>query len=349
MKKTVMYVEDCNNGAILVKDVINSYGAVVVAKNTMINPYIKSKLISWGIEHICIYEPSTDPQEDNSSNKIIQLQFKYRNNIDLYKEFICGLAEGRKLDTEKLAGLSDFVIKNIDETDDIIHILDKVKTTDEYTHTHCLNVSFYAMLIGKWLKLSASDIKKLVSAGLLHDIGKMQIPLPILNKPGKLLPEEFEVIKQHPLNGYTILNRLGIFDNDVVSAVLCHHEREDGTGYPLKIKSEEINLYSKIIAIADVYDAITSERIYKPKATPFTAFKIFNKEFFNSLDLTIIGTFLKNLATFYIGSKVVLNSGSIGEIAFIPPNNIAEPIIRIEDTFYDLAKERDLEITSIVS
>lgn len=315
----------------------------------MINSYIKNKFNNWKINHIYIYDTISTGHPHKTEDKVKQFDLQYRKNIELYKELICALGNGQRLNIEKFDHLCDFVLESIDESGNIMLLLEKVKDSDEYTHTHCLNVSFYAMLIAKWLKLSPAEIKKVVSAGLLHDIGKLYIPDSILNNSGKLTPSEFQIMKQHSLHGYTFLISMASFDIDINEAVLTHHEREDGSGYPSNLKSEKISIYSKIIAVADTYDAITSDRVYKKKSSPFTAFKIINNECFNSLDNKITSTFTNNIATFYTGSKVKLNSGKIGEIAFIPPNNIFKPIIQVGDNFYDLSKEKDLEIECLFS
>lgn len=348
MNKKVISIEDCKIGDFLAKDVLNNHGAVIVPKNTRINSYIKNKLCNRKNDQVCIFDPSSVNTFDKISDKLKLFELKYRNNINLYKEIICELAQGHKLNTGKFNKLCNFVLNSIDESGNIILLLEKVKAYDEYTHSHCLNVSFYAMLIGKWMKLSPSDLKKIVSAGLLHDIGKLFIPDSILNKPGKLTPNEFHIIKKHSVYGYTFLKKIDTLDNDIIQAALTHHEREDGSGYPFSLKSHEIRIYSKIIAVADTYDAITSDRVYKKRSSPFAAFKLINHECFNSLDSTITNTFMKNLSAFYTGSKVILKCGRIGEIAFVPPNNISSPVIQIEDLFYDLSKEKELEIDCIV-
>jgi putative nucleotidyltransferase with HDIG domain len=348
MNKKVIFIKDCNIGDFLAKDVLNKHGAVIVPKNTRINSYIKNKLCSRENEQVCIYNHPPIKTFDKIADTFKKFELKYRNNINIYKELICELAKGQKLNSGKFNKLCDFVLNSIDESGNIIHLLQKVKAADEYTHSHCINVSFYAMLIGKWMKLSPSDMKKIVSAGLLHDIGKLFISDSILNNPEKLTPAEFHIMKQHPMYGYTFLKEIGTLNNDIIQAVLTHHEREDGSGYPFSLKSHEISIYSKIIAVADTYDAITSDRVYKKRSSPFAAFKLINHECFNSLDTTITNTFIKNLSAFYTGSKVILKCGRIGEIAFVPPNNISSPVIQIEDLFYDLSKEKELEIDCIV-
>ncbi|MCX8129067.1 MAG: HD-GYP domain-containing protein [Clostridia bacterium] len=348
MNRRYVSVSDCIEGDILAKDIFNQQGTVIVSKDTVLNKYIIDRLKLWDVKYIYVYGMHVASDTDSPEEKLARMESAYRCSVREIKELVCSIAEGRKLDEEKLNNISSSIISNINETHTIISLLDKVKSTDEYTYTHCMNVSLYSMLIGKWLKLPQHEIKKLISAGLLHDVGKTQVPSEILNKPGRLLPEEFDIMKKHSLYGYDMLKNIRLLDQDIALAVLQHHEREDGSGYPLRLTADKISIYSKIIAVSDVYDAVTSDRVYKKRATPFEAFKIFRDECVNSFNLSIVNTFLNNLASYYTGSKVMLSSGNIGEVAFIPPNNICKPIIRIRDTFLDLAKEKNLEIAYFI-
>ena len=348
MERKYVPIENCKNGDIVAEDIVTSFGTVILYKNTELNEYISNRLHDWGIDGIYIYEQPTTFSPAGFSGKTAQYESKYSNNVTAFKKLIKELAEGKKLDIEKFDGITDFITAYIDADGDIINLLDKVKDADEYTYTtHSINVSFYAMLIGKWMKLPSGDIKKLATAGLLHDIGKIRIPSRILNKPEKLLPCEFEVVKKHPILGYDLLNDAGTFDKDVMTAVLFHHEREDGSGYPYNMKGDEIDIYSKIISAADVYEAITSNRVYKRKYTPFDAFKIFLHECINTFDVNVVNTFLNNLAAFYTGSKVMLSSGTVGEVAFIPPDDISKPVIKVRGAFYDLSRDNSLQIVAI--
>jgi putative nucleotidyltransferase with HDIG domain len=137
---------------------------------------------------------------------------------------------------------------------------------DTYTAYHSENVAKYSELIAREMGLSERHCTNIKLAALLHDIGKIGIPENILNKPSRLTDDEFDIIKSHPTIGYTIVKDLKFFkENGVLEAILYHHEREDGSGYPKGLKSAEIHLYAKIIAVADSFDAISSNRIYRDK------------------------------------------------------------------------------------
>jgi putative nucleotidyltransferase with HDIG domain len=200
------------------------------------------------------------------------------------------------------------------------------------------------MLIGKWLNLGEDNIKDIIIAGLLHDIGKTKVPADILNKKTRLTDEEFEIIKNHTIYGYEIVKSADCFSEEVCNAVVSHHEREDKSGYPFGIGSRKTNIYSKIIAVADVYDAMTSDRVYKKRVTPFEVFEMFQTIGVKNFNHKIIQTFLTNLAACYVGSKVLLNTGEVGEVVYIPLHSITEPVIYVGSDYLDLAKSGSKQI-----
>ena len=192
-------------------------------------------------------------------------------------------------------------------------------------------------------------MKKVVKAGLLHDIGKYKIAPEIINKKGKLTKKEFEIIKTHSEIGYEMSKSIPNIDEDVRQAILSHHEREDGSGYPRGLKGDKINLYAKILAIADVYDALTSERVYKDKSTPFEAIEEFRKMGLYSFDTKILNIFFNSIIQYYVNSKVKTNIGEVGEIVFIPPDNITKPVIRLQNSYVELSRNSNIKIVEIVS
>lgn len=348
MLKKKIAVRECPVGHILAKPVLNNYGALVVVESTCMNEYIKSRLQDMHIEHVWVYEPCNDPPTNAESGCCEEFKSKYTSNVIAVKEALLELAAGNNLNTDKIGKICDSLYSEIRNTDFIIKCIGEIKNTDEYTYTHCINVALYSMLTAKWLRLSPCEIKNVVYAGLLHDIGKVKIPPHILNKPSKLSPEEFEEMKKHTIYGYDIVKSIGNITEDIRQAVLMHHEREDETGYPTGAKGDLINVYSRIVAVSDVYDAMTSERVYKKRATPFEAFHMFNSSGLSSFDNKVSMTLMKNLSANYTGTKVILNSGETGEIAYIPPHNLTKPVISLKSKYVDTAKDNFIKIERVV-
>ena len=218
-------------------------------------------------------------------------------------------------------------------------MLHNMRSYDDLTYVHSMSVSLICNIFGKWLGYSNEDIKILTLAGLLHDIGKMAIPESIIKKPSKLTNDEYRQIKQHTVEGYKILKNLNI-DNRIKDAALMHHERCDGGGYPLSVTGDRIPDFAKIVAIADVYDAMTAARVYRGPMCPFKVISIFEEEGLQKYDSHFILTFLGNVGQTYLNNRVMLNDGRQGDIVLIHSNAVSRPLIKMTDgSFVDLEKE----------
>ena len=240
--------------------------------------------------------------------------------------------------------------KNLDVNIELLEEITEIKDVDAYLYIHSLNVAILSHLIGRWLKLSEEDLEILVRAGLLHDIGKLKIDPNVLNKPGKLSDAEFEEMKKHSTYSYNMLKKSGYDNEKFLKAVIFHHEKEDGSGYPLGLKDEQIPIHARIIAVADIFDAMTSERVYKKRVSPFKVLEMFQNQNFGKLDLRITMMFVKRFSEYYLGASVILSNGETGKIVSLNHYEINKPLIKTEDgAFLDISKNRTLEIMDFVS
>jgi len=346
MKQKIL-VFDCKPGMILAEDIIYN-GLKLASRNTMLNPYIIDKLISLGEYSVYIY--ILERNNDFSKSNIDKIKkFKEDYDISIYgiKEIIGELILTNKMNAKSIFRISKSIIKYLDDPSIIIKCLSALKEADEYTYTHCINVAIYSMLIAKWMNLPSEVVKEVIESGLLHDIGKLKIDNEILNKPGKLTREEFDEIKKHTILGYDIINDYNYFNRSVKDAILMHHERIDGSGYPFRRLGRDITLNAKIVAAADTFDAMTSNRVYKKGITPFKTFEMFLTEGVKLYDTSVIFALLENISPYYIGMKVRLQDGKIGEIMYIPPNDILNPIIKVNNELIDFSRRTDLDIENI--
>ena len=227
---------------------------------------------------------------------------------------------------------------------DLLHCM---KSIDDSVYAHSINVALISRAIGKWLKLPREELDELTIAGLLHDIGKAEIPDEVLNKQGKLTDEEFELIKSHALKGSKLLKKAG-FNSEIQFAALQHHERADGSGYPRGLTADETSDFAQIIAIADVYDAMTSARSYRKPKCAFQVIAAFEDDGLQKYNTKYILTFLARIANAYQNSLVILSDGRRGKIVYINKNKLSQPIVQVDDEMIDLTKEHDLSITSIL-
>jgi len=350
-EKYVFSILECPDGYEIADDVFSKYGSMIVGKNTIVNEYIRQKLMNFNVDRIAVFKPASPKDSvDNPKTAYIETKKRYLKSINSVKAVINDLAAGRGLDYEKINEISGSFYKNMSSNFALIECLNQVKDADEYTYYHCINVSLYSMLIGRWLKLPEDEIKLLMNAGILHDVGKSKVPMEILNKRGPLNQKEFDVIKKHSIYGFEIIKDIPDINKKVKSAVLMHHEKGNGTGYPFGVSGEGINYFAKIISIADVFDALTSERVYKSRLTPFDTFREFERMGLGEghYDPGILLTFLYNISQYYVGSKVMMNTGKVGEIIYIPPHNISSPVVRVEDDYIDLSVRKGMKIVEML-
>lgn len=281
--------------------------------------------------------------------KIVTLDLRqvFGLGVKLSKKLFEDAACGKALNKDELNALVNPFKLEAQREKNILALLQNLKNTDEYTFQHTVNIGVLAMVIGQWLKKSEEEQHKLLLAGTLHDIGKSKIPLNILNKPGPLTREEFSVMKQHTVYGYEILSKSTDFDEDIKKAVLQHHERLDGNGYPYGLKGEEISEYARIVAVADVYHAMTTTRVYRKKANPFVVLEHLYRNIY-SLDPQIALLFLDKMLTYLSSCRVLLSSGQEGDVVYLDKDAITKPLIKInENCFVDL-KKTGLTIEEIV-
>ena len=229
----------------------------------------------------------------------------------------------------------------------VFDMLHSMRQMDDNTYVHSMNVSLMCNILARWLRLSEEDIKTATLAGMLHDIGKLKIPEKIIKKPARLTEWELSVVRTHPREGYNILMAAPVSDH-VKNAALMHHERCDGSGYPLKLSGAQIDPFAKIVAIADVYDAMTSTRVYRGPQCPFTVIAAFENEGFQKYEPAYILTFLKNIVNTYILHRVRLTNGEEGDVIYINPDRLSRPMVRVGDKYIDLAKEPHLRIDCLL-
>lgn len=344
-------VSDCTEVDIVASDIVNANGVTMLAKGTVITNYIKNRLMEIGIRSINVYN-SINNLRNNLNNFANNMSYEsckrqYGETMLLVRGIANDLICGKQLRYDRVINVANKMIQFANEKENVLNYLNKVRDTDGYTYGHCINVAFYSMLIATWLGLPNKNINEIIQAALLHDIGKTKISNEILNKKGKLTEEEFNIIKKHTVLGYEILDEIEDVSPEVKNAVLLHHERTDGSGYPYGLTIDSIGLYAKIVAVADVFDAMTSDRVYKSKKTPFDAFEMFNTIGIRMFDTKVLNTFMRNISPYYIGADVVLNNGEEGKIVYIPPQDVLSPIVKVQSDYLDLSKQNNMRITGM--
>jgi putative nucleotidyltransferase with HDIG domain len=207
--------------------------------------------------------------------------------------------------------------------------LTRLKNKDDHTYQHSVAVSVLMIALGKQLGMEGDKLKSLGMAGMLHDIGKMLVPGEILNKPGKLTPTEFDIIKTHTQHGWEILKACDDVDDITLDVCLHHHERIDGTGYPEQLSGEAISLFSRMAAVCDVYDGMTSDSCYKKAISPAEAIRKMAELQSKYFDQTVFHAFVKAVGIYPTGTLVKLKSGRLAVVAEQSTKSLTTPIVKV--------------------
>ena len=277
-----------------------------------------------------------------------QLQIIYAHTLASLRDNFNALLDGdvSEMSMEELLSQSKDLFQSR-STIELFDLLRGLRSNDDVIYAHCLIVAMVARALGKWLRFSRQDLDILTLAGLLHDIGKMLVPMDILSKTEKLTPEEFAKIKEHPMHGFKILKQIPGMDPRIVKAALQHHERCDGSGYPRGLTGDETDDFAEIIAIADVYDAMTAIRAYRSPKCAFEVISDFEKDGLQKYNPKYVLTFLEHIANYYQNSKVILSDGARVDIIYINQSSLSRPMVKYDDgRVVDLSHERSLSIVS---
>ena len=215
-------------------------------------------------------------------------------------------------------------------------------------YRHSVNVAAISFILGKWLGLNEKELNLLTYSAVLHDFGKMKISKDILDKEEDLTLEEFETYKTHPIIGYHFVKEIPHVDDSVALAVLMHHERMDGSGYPLNNQGDKIPRFARIIAIADLFDEANSSRYSKEIKGPLDVLKLIQDESITKLDSNYCNMFLNHIVNFYMGENVLLNDERTCKIIQVQVNDLTKPILLDDNGFLDLKMEKDLYVEKLV-
>jgi putative nucleotidyltransferase with HDIG domain len=251
----------------------------------------------------------------------------YRSAKTTVKNIMDGIRIGRMLDMNQARETVDQVVERILQNQDALAWLTKIKNKDEYTAEHSLNVSILSATFARHLGHSEDDIKSIALSGLLHDVGKAKVPNEILNKEGRFTKEEADIMMSHAIHGRNLLMSMTNRDLSAIDVAHCHHERMDGKGYPRKLVASEIPYFAKVIAIADAYDAITSNRCYDKGKASMEALDIIYKCKGTQFDTELVLEFIKCIGVYPPGSIVELKTGEVGIVIDTSVENKLKPRI----------------------
>lgn len=357
-----MLTKDLVPGMIIAKKVKTYDNSWSVPKGTQLTDKLITKLVLYGVQIVHIEDGmQTLVMEEDYSDDVLSYyerlkrspEFKkfrktYETGVTEFHNSINDIVErNMSCDIDSIIEKSLDLIEGLRGQVGILAMLQNMREYDNSTYAHSINVALISNLLATWLKMSEEDIKLATVCGLLHDIGKIQIPHSIITKPGDLSKDEFHQVKKHPQAGYNLLKQHDINEH-IKNTALMHHERLDGSGYPSQLKGAEIDRFAKLIAISDVYDAMTAARVYRGPVPPFRVIEIFESEGLQKYDAQYLLVFLENVVNTYIRTRCHLSNGQQGDIVFINKAKLSRPVIQCDNEYIDLAARPELEIVSLI-
>ncbi len=349
-----------NAGEKLGKPIYNHNGRPLLRKGARITDRLINRLIQLGIYYIYIedertagieYEEVITEKTRQTAIQTIKSEFVHVSDGVKLKKVING--DRLSVDFSKVVYS---ILTDIKGNQDALGILSDIYVYDNYVFTHSLNVAVYTLGLAVRLGYNERQLLEIGIGALLHDVGKMAIPTEILNKPGQLTKEEFEIIKTHPQIGYDMLRTMPNISLLTAHCALQHHERMNGSGYPHGLKGDEIHEYAQIIGIADVFDAVTSHRSYRKPMLPHEGLDLLYAGVGTLYDLNYIKAFNQTVAVYPIGLTVTLNDGRVGIVVKQNNNLSTHPVVRIItqngidlDEPYDLDLEQNTNVTIVAT
>lgn len=364
MKKISTF--DLYPGMILGEDVLNFDRQTILSRGTELTDTLISRIELNGVLEVYIEEAAEEvpPPPEGSNADFAPKHPSYADRIKSspdfkkFKEEYDQITGGFKfkinemvdknveIDTKDLLKEPLQLISSSGSSSNTLDMLHNMRDYDDLTFAHSMNVALLNYVAAGWLNWSEADKELAMACGLLHDIGKLQVSHDILTKPGKLDNVEYKHIQQHPVFGYQLLKDR--VDTHIMNSALMHHERYDGTGYPLKIKGEAIDRFARLTAISDVYDAMTAARCYRGPLCPFRVIEIFEDEGFDKYDVQFILSFLENVGNTYVRNACRLSDGREGEIIMLNKGKLSRPVVQCGYEYVDLSQHPDLRIESII-
>ncbi|MGE5544400.1 MAG: HD-GYP domain-containing protein [Bacillota bacterium] len=333
-------------GMTVARTIYSSNGKVLLAAGMRITPKYIKRLVEVGIASVYVKD-SLLGELDNIPDVLSE---KSRlETTQLVKDSFLALETNQRINIKAVREIVDSIIDELLANRDVLFHLTDIRSYDDYTFSHSVNVCLLALMTAITLGYDQLKMKELGIGALLHDIGKIRVSKEILTKPGQLTPEEHEVIRQHPQYGYEILRTYD--DVPLLSAhvSLQHHERWDGKGYPRGLSGEQIHEHARIVAVADVYDALLADRPYRPAYSVNQAVTIISRMSKTYFQPRTVAALVSNIAVFPIGSVVMLSSGHVGVVVDVNKNAPTRPIIKVLFDQYSnqMLKPHEIDLTRL--
>ncbi|PRO65065.1 HD-GYP domain-containing protein [Alkalicoccus urumqiensis] len=351
-----MEVCDIRYGAVqvldrsLAEDIVSAGGTVLLRSGTILHARHLELLLKHGINQVRVegWSPMSDQLEWKFHEEAPLFSTHYQTVFSSLETLFEEVGRGETPDAEETVKSFDTLVQDALSHQRVYLVLQQIRGHDMYTYRHSIHVGLWCALIARINGYNEEDVLEFGRAGLLHDIGKLRIPKHIIQKKGSLTDEEFAEIKRHPEYGVELLEPKG-YSSLILDGTLLHHERLDGSGYPFGRKAKDLPPAARITGVADVYDAVSSDRPYQQRRSPLSALQLIADELYSGRLCGVFGyPFVSHMLKAYVGADVLLSDGRTGHILRIPMEAIESPVILSGTTIINLKDEADLRILDIV-
>ena len=352
-------IQDVEPGMVLAEPAVAMNGRIVLSYGTVLNEKLIDRLQQWNIFAVDIIDKPNETIDPKGAPTLLpvitpeQQTFNatYLEALTEVKETFERIRYYKNIPLSHIQNLAGGRLQELAEIPGAIHHLRTLEMMDERILQHSINVAVLAGVLGRWLGVSVRQISELILTGLLHDVGKMLIDADVaVKRPEDLTTAEAKVYRSHCVAGYRLLNGNGHnLPFNVLAGVLQHHEWIDGSGYPLGLRGDKIHFFAKVIAIADLYEIMTSDGLKNHQITPWMAVEIIIGQMFKKLDIEVATIFLSQLREQLVGNAVRLNDGREGLVVYLGTDIFQRPVVRTRDGgFVDLEKDRRINISAML-
>ncbi len=331
----IINISELEEGMVLADSIFDMKGKLLISEGIVLREIYIQKILELEILTVTIREenyentiilddletsPVKDMILDSTRSEAKEAVLQCMNNVVLRTQ----------MDMDKLYAVVNQIVDEILSLEVVAIKLSQLREVDQYIFEHSVNVCILSLITGIYMGFNKVRLVELAIGALLHDIGKILLPKEILNKPERLEDDEYAILKLHTTRGYEVLKNTKQFSDASLEAILSHHERMDGNGYPFGKEKNEINVYAKIVSVADVFDAITADKVYQKKEDPYRAMFYIIDELDTKFDREIVKKFLRVVGYYPLGLYVTLNNGEYGVITKVHKD---KPTVRV---LYDI-------------
>lgn len=347
-------VNSIKEGTLLAQTIYNESGVPLLRAGYPLNEKLIGKAIYNGFSSLYIDDSYSDEiiadiiGPELRQKAVFKLKSCFKGMQKMVSKNSKALNSKMNEHINDISNLANEIVDRILMNKDIFVNLVDIKNMDDYTYQHSVNTAVLAIVLGVELGFSKKQMQSLAVGALLHDFGKVFISKDILLKPSHLSDHEFNQIKDHPLLGYAYFTKQHNLDSIALSIILGHHEKVNGTGYPNKLSGVNISLYAKMVAICDIYDAVTSDRAYRKAMEVSEAIELIMGSCGIDLDLDLVKAFLKRIVPYQVGTLVRLSNHEVAVVKNINPPYVLRPVVELIDRGYSTIELDLLTETNIV-